>query len=428
MSSEHTEQSSSSLYGRAIGAGLVGLAAIAGDGGFVAPAQAIISTYDLKAAKKFHDGGGTDMYLKFGVSVAAGDLDGDGVAELVVGSTNGVSNTLDYFKFFRPQPGRSEEWTYHKGDIPPAVAGTLPTGIRVAAGDLNGDGLADVVVGNPTPDGMKLRAAGGPYLKITLQDVVVSSWGVNVATGDLDGDGQAEIFTAPPGPAPGSTASAIRRNSVSGSKGKFGDITEYMKFAGEYAVYGSSYTGGIRVATGDVDNDGVADLVTLSEGTASRSLNFTKIKWDAATGEASYIKYDGFSIDAPSPSTAINIAAGDVNGDGLCDIVLGIAGGPGGGPRVDVYRQVPDATGGLEATWALDPALSLSSTELNFPSDYTGPLSIALGNFVGDSSLDLIVANAAPVPEPAALAVLSSGAVALLGRRRRRPCAVQASS
>jgi hypothetical protein len=424
MNTEQSELTVRPLYGRAIGAGLVGLAALAGVGVTATPAQAIVSTYDLKAAKKFYDGGGTDMYLKYGVNVAAGDLDGDGATDIVVSGTDGVANTLDYLKF---EP-LALNFTKIEFDYRPRDSSRR----GIATGDVNGDGFPDLIVGDNSGASSGLRAGGGRYTKLEVEWLTPSfsafstpmSNGVNIAVGDLDGDGQAEIIAGPTAsPLGAATTSKIRRISMSSSKGRTGDITSYMKFVDEFAVYGNSYTGGIRVATGDVDGDGRADLVTIPQTGLDRLVVTEKLGAGGATG---YIKIDSFNVVAPSADTPINIAAGDVNGDGACDIVLAIGGGPGGGPRVDVYSQVA-ITGGPEATWALNPALSLSSAELGFPSGYTGELSIALGNIVGDSSLDLIVANAAPVPEPASLAAMSLGAAALLGRRRRRSCSVPTS-
>jgi len=144
--------------------------------------------------------------LKYGVNVACGDIDGDGFDEIVTGAGPGA--------VFGPHV---RGWNYDSGPESQAISevnvlayGTYKWGINVACGDIDGDGIDEIVTGaGPGPIfGPHVRAwnyDGGSETK-AISDVNVLAygtykWGVNVACEDVDGDGIDEIITTPgPGP------------------------------------------------------------------------------------------------------------------------------------------------------------------------------------------------------------------------------------
>src|SRR5687767_11390901 len=128
----------------------------------------------------------------------------------------------------------------------------LPADVRVASGDVTGDGVEDVVAA---------FGPGGPPL-VTVYDgrtgLVASAFfaidprfalGLNVASADMDGDGRAEVIV---GTATGTSFVAVL-------DGLTGQVKRFF-----FAVPG--FTGGVTVAAGDVDGDGFADIIV---GTAS---------------------------------------------------------------------------------------------------------------------------------------------------------------
>src|SRR5581483_8233383 len=121
------------------------------------------------------------------LSVATGDVNGDGTSDIVVARGYGASPTVDVYngKTFA-QIGTGFD------AFPSAFIG----GVSLAAADVNGDGKADIVVG--------AGPGGGPNVKVvdgTNDNVLMSFFafdptymgGVSVASADVNGDGKADI-------------------------------------------------------------------------------------------------------------------------------------------------------------------------------------------------------------------------------------------
>jgi serralysin len=123
-----------------------------------------------------------------GVTVAAGDVDGDGLADVVTGAGPGAPG--GHLKVFN---GRTfgemlSIFAY------PGFSG----GINVAVGDVNGDGHGDVITGaGPGAPNGHLKVFSGLDFSELLSVFAYPGFtgGVTVAAGDLNGDGKAEIIT-----------------------------------------------------------------------------------------------------------------------------------------------------------------------------------------------------------------------------------------
>jgi Ca2+-binding RTX toxin-like protein len=175
--------------------------------------------------------------------------------------------------------------------------------VRVASGDVNGDGRVDIITGSGPGAGPEVKVFDGITLSI-LQSFLAYApefqGGVFVAAGDINSDGLAEIVTgADAGGAPhvkifdGSTES---------------ELQSFLAFA-------PTFQGGVRVAVGDVDADGDLDIVTGS-GTAGGP--HVKV-FDGSTGNE-LRSFDAFdpeftsgvfaSAFAPSPKRNIQLPSG----------------------------------------------------------------------------------------------------------------------
>ena len=178
-------------------------------------------------------------------------------------------------------------------------------GVRVAAGDVNGDGITDVVAAMASGGGQVrvFSGADGASLGDSTPFGPTFTGGVFVATGDVNADGHDEILL---GAGDGGLARLI-----DGATGA--ELGAGFPFPG-------GYTGGVTVAMGDVSGDGRADLLF---GTAIGGL-VRVLDGATLTALASAFPY------GPLFPGGINVAAGDVNGDGIDEVAIAPrnAGGP----------------------------------------------------------------------------------------------------
>lgn len=111
---------------------------------------------------------------------------------------------------------------------------------------------------------------------------------------------------------------------------------------GTFDVYNEGYRGGVNVAACDIDNDGMAEIIT---GAAWNGGPHVQIYSNVGKE-----KYPGFFAFSETMTSGINVACGDVTGDGIGDIIVSAS--VGGGPEVKVFS----ATGTLLAETFIDSA------------------------------------------------------------------------
>ena len=136
---------------------------------------------------------------------------------------------------------------------------------------------------------------------------------VTISINGVAGQGQQKLYAIASGPG---TAPLVR---------VFDAVTGVEKF--NFQPYEASFTGGVRVATGDLNHDGVDDVAVVPASGGSPRVEV----YDGKTGT----KIDDFFAYEPTFRGGADVAMGDVNGDGYNDLIVGA--GEGGGPRVLVF-------------------------------------------------------------------------------------------
>ncbi len=337
--------------------------------------------------------GGTQLQGGFAESVApAGDVDGDGFGDVIAGATreDGLFvNEGGAYLFLGSAQGSSptHAWLYRPGQVGAAA------GFAVAsAGDVNGDGFADVLVSVhqwDTPSDVNVGKVavfhGGPGGLPLVPTYELSSplpadeqrFGVALApAGDVNGDGFADVLVG-----------------ANFADGQFTQRGAAFVFHGGPAGLGptpartwfgpmaqNSGFGRYLSSAGDVNGDAFADVLVGAADAATPFPNggATFLYLGSAGGALSNpdTVIVGSAADVQCGS-AISLA-GDVDGDGYGDVLIGFPGFNGGVGKVEVAFGGP---GGLRS----------SSTVLDVlpgPDEYFGQYVATLGDLDGDGFAD----------------------------------------
>lgn len=380
---------------------------------------------------------------------SAGDVNGDGLADLLIGApyaaSHGAFSAGESYLIY----GRANL----AGAISLAAANVTFRGIDpggaagysvASAGDVNGDGLADILIGAPAAgEVVGVDAPGKAYLiygsatlagsfDLTAADVTFNGVGYQAnagssvaSAGDVNGDGLADLLIGASGARAngvnfaGATYLVFGSTSLAGSMGP-GDADVTLRGINRFDNSGSSVS-----SAGDVNGDGYADLL-IGAHSAERH-------GDSYVGEA-YLVYGSAGIAGQIDLSAADVvfrgdeaygalgasvaSAGDVNDDGLADLLI----------------RATEATylvyGSESLAGSFDPA-NADVTFLGIASGEEAGRSVSsAGDVNGDGVADLLLGASARVrngnyvggaylvygqrvPEPASLALAGLAALGL---------------
>ncbi len=273
---------------------------------------------------------------------SAGDVNGDGYADVLIGEINHTDNLSGqgaaYLHLGSPSGISTTPFFKYKG----LGSGSAMGGSLSVAGDVNGDGFSDIILGMQNLLGAAAIYHGGTYLidvpaamnapppMIVSPGMAMARTGWSVANaGDVNGDGYSDVLIGAPDASNGQAGEGlvhVHYGTQSGI-GTTPDLVLEMNIAG--AAFGYS----VRTA-GDVNGDGYADVVVGAPhaGGTGRAYVFLGGPAGLSSMPAQMISGTAGSLFGASVSTA-----GDINGDGYSDVVIGL---PGVG-RVRIHLGTP---------------------------------------------------------------------------------------
>lgn len=294
----------------------------------------------------------------------AGDLDGDGDLDLLMGVLGGAFNPVqtsreNLYHFKQSAAGRWELQTRRLLDGIDLGSETV-----TALSDLDGDGDLDLVVGNKLDSGQRAGSltlyvnegsATAPSFREAGKLDVDEGYQMSPAFGDLDGDGDPDLVL-------GSWRDQLAwyRNE-GGMKFTLADSAAFKLSRGSHA----------SPSLGDLDGDGDLDVVVGE--------NSGEVGWFRNVGSASAPQFELVSdtISGVRPNRRSAPRLVDIDGDGDLDIVTGDEAG-----ELALYRNVGSAT---DFKFQRDSSWSVRATPFAAP---------AFGDIDGDGDLDILSGGA----------------------------------
>jgi len=208
-------------------------------------------------------------------------------------------------------------------------------GTNVSCGDLDRDSLDEIVTGAGPgevfgPHVRGFERDGTPLEDLSFLAYGTGRFGVNVCAGDIDGDRYDEIIT---GAGPGK----VFGPHVRGWNYDNESVTPISSV--NYFAYGTPKWG-VNVAAGDIDGDGFDEIVT---GAGPGAVYGPHVRgWDVDGGTAVAIARVSF-LAYGTNKFGVNISSGDVDGDGIDEIITGAGPGAVFGPHVRGWNFDGDA-------------------------------------------------------------------------------------
>lgn len=245
--------------------------------------------------------------------------------------------------------------------------------IRTASGDFNGDGIKDIVA-SAGPGGdpwvVEYDGATGTEIRRFLAFELGFKGGVIVATGNIQGNGKASLIV-------GADRGGGPRVKVYAEGNPAWTMTDF------FAIADPAFSGGVRVAAGDVDGDGKDDLLVAAGFNGGPRVSLYSGASLFPTNPQERLIGDYFAFDSNVNSGAY-VSMADFNGDGHADLVYGAGSGSGHVKILDGYKTIK--TG--------QPWNSvLQDFTVDTPADYNGGVRVHAADLDKDGNPELLISS-----------------------------------
>ncbi|MFN8121542.1 MAG: choice-of-anchor C family protein [Thermoleophilia bacterium] len=305
-----------------------------------------------------------DNFGQTGLSM--GDVNGDGLADVAIGarnaSNNGRASSGSVYVIF----GKSTTTTIDTASLGSngyridGAASNTYFGSRIGTGDVNGDGKVDVLAGASGEDNNGRNNSGSVYVVFGKSDtttidaaslgtkgrridgaVAGDQIGVSLPGGaDINNDGYADIvMSSPYADRNGRTDSGSTWVVFGGTSTTTLDLASITSGQG-FRIDGATAGDGLGNIgpIGDIDDDGFEDIAITASSAGyngrSSSGSLFIVRGGTSTADVDLAgTYNGFRIDGAAASDGLSFgwAAGDIDGDGYPDILLGASGADNNG-------------------------------------------------------------------------------------------------